>query len=197
MRQKSVYIVLTRTTTIVSRSIAYLSGDKYTHASIAFDDKLNAMYSFGRLKPNNPFSGGFCQENVNEGVFKRCKVLPYAVIELKVTGEQYEKVNELVQEYIRNAIKYRYNYAGLFFAWTGKAHKYTYRLYCSEFVYGLLYQSGIICETPPSVIRPQGLMRFGCVIEEGDWNKDREGTEPGRLAKIYLHLRQWAGEYNL
>lgn len=197
MEQKSIYIILTRTTTIVSRMIAHLSGDKYSHASLAFDKDLTSMYSFGRRNPNNPFSGGFCQENVNEGVFKKCKMLPYAIVELKVTCEQYEKINELIQEYIKSAAKYRYNYAGLFFAWTGNAYRYTYRKYCSEFVYDLLYQSGILCEEPPSVIHPQELMRFGHVIVEGDWNKDREGIEPGRLAKIYIFLRQWAGEYSL
>ena len=48
MENKKIYIVLTRTNTILSRLIGFIEDDEYTHASISLDRGLSQMYSFGR-----------------------------------------------------------------------------------------------------------------------------------------------------
>lgn len=48
MDKKHIYIVLTRTNTLISRIIRLFMNDEYTHAAIALDKELNNMYSFGR-----------------------------------------------------------------------------------------------------------------------------------------------------
>lgn len=185
MEQKSLYIVLTRTKTLVSKLIHYMTGDMYTHASISLDKNLCAMYSFGRKRRYNPLIGSFCQENLYEGVFADCKVLPYAIIQVQVTQKQYGKANSLIQTYIKNTEQYRYNYAGLLFAWIGKAYKCSHRFYCSEFVYDLLRQCQIICEDPPASIRPQELTRYGKIIEQGDWNEYREEVTLAGTSELF------------
>ena len=67
MRDHSLYIVLTRTNTLISRLIHVLKNDEYTHAAIALDSELKHMYSFGRIYAWNPFVGGFKKEEVNIG----------------------------------------------------------------------------------------------------------------------------------
>ena len=48
---KKIYIVLTYTGTILSRIIKVFTKKEYSHVSIALDQDLKYMYSFGRLNP--------------------------------------------------------------------------------------------------------------------------------------------------
>ena len=54
---KKVYIVLTQTGTILSRAVKLYTGKQYNHASIALDEELEELYSFGRVNPYNAFVG--------------------------------------------------------------------------------------------------------------------------------------------
>ena len=45
---KKIYIVLAHTGTLLSRIIKMKTGAEYTHSSIALDENLDEMYSFGR-----------------------------------------------------------------------------------------------------------------------------------------------------
>src|SRR5690554_939767 len=78
---KKIYIVLTRTNTILSRLISIIKNDEYTHASISLNKDLNYMYSFGRKNKYNPFIGRFVKENIDEGVYGWHKKLKGLVIE--------------------------------------------------------------------------------------------------------------------
>lgn len=44
---KFVYILLTRTNTVLSRTIGFSTGDPFTHVSLALDAELTQLYSFG------------------------------------------------------------------------------------------------------------------------------------------------------
>lgn len=56
---KEVYIVLTYSGTALSTLIKKFTKDEFAHVSIALDENLEEMYSFGRLNPYNPFNAGF------------------------------------------------------------------------------------------------------------------------------------------
>ena len=43
--------------------------DEFSHVSIALDIQLEKMYSFGRLKPYNPFIAGFVHEYIHTRYF--------------------------------------------------------------------------------------------------------------------------------
>ena len=42
---KTIYILLTRSTTILSRLVHFVTEDTYTHAALAFDEELKTLYS--------------------------------------------------------------------------------------------------------------------------------------------------------
>ena len=48
MSKEHLYVVLTRTNTIISRLIHLFTQDEYTHAALALDRELTEMYSFAR-----------------------------------------------------------------------------------------------------------------------------------------------------
>ncbi|MBS4534162.1 hypothetical protein GOQ29_00860 [Clostridium sp. D2Q-14] len=156
-----IYIVLTRTNTVLSRLIQLFKRDEYTHASISLDKKLNSMYSFGRKTTYNPFIGVFKQEDINQGAYRFCKTLPGIIMELEVSKAQYEKVKELLDEFIYNSHMYKYNYMGLFYSLFNMTVYYNDRFLCSEFVYYVLKESGIIdLNISRNLVRPQNLLKL-------------------------------------
>ena len=86
---KKIYIILTVTGTWLSRLIKMYTKDEFSHVSIALDSKLNEMYSFGRLKPYNPFIAGFVHERKNKGTFKRFFNTSCVIYELEIEDEQF------------------------------------------------------------------------------------------------------------
>ena len=66
---KKIYIVTTFTGTLLSCLIRNISKTPYAHVSIALNEYLRPMYSFGRLNPKTPIFAGFVEENINEGLY--------------------------------------------------------------------------------------------------------------------------------
>ena len=118
--------------------------DQYTHAAISLDSDLNQMYSFGRRNTYNPFIGCFRKEDIHEGVYGLCKTLPGAIIEVEVTAEQYRKATELLDQFIYHHDNYKYNYQGLLYGLLDKPLCVEDSFLCSEFVYYILSESGIV-----------------------------------------------------
>ena len=165
MENKRIYIVLTRTNTILSRLIGIIKNDEYTHASISLNKDLEVMYSFGRKNKLNPFVGCFVKENLNEGVFEMHKNLKGLVIELEVTIKQYNKINELLNEFITNSNSYKYNYFGLIYNLLNIEACRSDRFLCSEFVYYLISESGVVnLNKPRNLIRPQDFLMLNSKI---------------------------------
>jgi len=85
----TIYIVLTKTGTLLSKAIGMYTGREMNHASIAFDEGLYEMFSFGRRQLNNPLSGGFLREDAERGLFEsadcviyRCRISHYQYLEM-------------------------------------------------------------------------------------------------------------------
>src|SRR4029078_4965931 len=106
---KTVYIVLTNTGTLLSRAIGLYTRKDLNHASIAFDEQLNEMYSFGRKQRHNPFIGGFVREDASKGIFEDAKC---AIFSFKVTDEEYTKMRNKILQIEQNKELYRYNFIG-------------------------------------------------------------------------------------
>lgn len=153
---KKMYIILTHTGTALSRIIKYYTKDEFSHISIALDDELKEMYSFGRVNPYNPFWGGFVHEYINKGTFKRFKNTRANVYSLLVTDEQYERARKVIAYFNENKEKYRFNIRGLVFVSIHKRIKRKNSFYCAEFVKHILKSSGVTeVNELPEIIRPE------------------------------------------
>jgi hypothetical protein len=170
MEKHCLYIVLTRTNTAISRVIHFIKNDEYTHAAISLDKELNNMYGFGRKYTYNPFWGVFRKEELNKGVYKYHKNLPGAIIEVEVTKDQYEDAKNLLNEFINNSDNYKYNYMGLIDGILNKEVYYENRFLCSEFVYHILKESGIVdLKISRNLVRPQNFLNIdGDIIYRGN-----------------------------
>lgn len=144
MNKRYIYLVFTRTGTWLSRLISIFSDIRYPHSSISFDDEFTSMYSFGRRNPDNPFSGGFAEENLFDGVFKRHSGCQCMIYRIKVTEAQYESLHKYVNGFLLEKEKFKYNFLGLYGLMLNIPLKRKYYYFCSQFVSEALMKSGII-----------------------------------------------------
>lgn len=142
--QRYIYIVISQTGTMLSRILKIITGARYNHASISLSKDLQTMYSFGRLWAYNPFYGGFVQESLKYGTFRRFPNADVVVAAIPVAQERYQQMEEFLADMYLHRKKYHYNYIGLLMA-GAKIHycsKNTY--YCSEFVRDVLIQFEVL-----------------------------------------------------
>lgn len=165
--KRSIYIILTETKTLLSRAIGMYTGKNLNHASIAFDDSLYEMYSFGRLQLHNPLSGGFLREQAETGLFTNANCHIYRI---EVTQYQYTKMKETVQYMHNNRNRYKYNFIGLFGVMFHKELKRERAYFCSQFVATILQMGGLKVDENPAFMTPYCLTNLDYLeqVYEGD-----------------------------
>ena len=151
---RSIYIVLTMTGTIVSRIVKVYTRKEFGHVSIALDKELERMYSFGRLNPYNTFIGGFVHEYIHSGTFHRFRNTTCEVLRVRVTDEQYAKLEQVILKMEAEKEKYKFNIPGLFAVSINKKIQKENHLYCAEFVKYVLEEADI-AEGLPEIIQPE------------------------------------------
>lgn len=157
---KTIYILLTRTQSIVSRTVRLVTADPYTHAAIAFDQDFRVVYSSGRWNGKDMFPCGPCKEYLHRGFYARHKT-PCAVYELHVEDAVYERAKAEVAEIIDQQGKYHFNIIGLLLCQLKIPFRRKTYFFCSQFVGEILIRSGAM-ELPkdPCLIRPSDYTRL-------------------------------------
>jgi hypothetical protein len=168
MDKKTIYIVLTDTGTLLSKAIGMYTRKDLNHASIAFDDKLTEMYSFGRKQRHNPFVGGFVKENVVEGIFEHASC---AIFSFEVTTEEYMKMRDKIRQIEQTKELYRYNFIGLFAVAVNRDLQRKHAFFCSQFVATIVNESGMKMFTiKPNLVQPHHFAQVKCLkpVYEGE-----------------------------
>ena len=111
------------------------------------------MYSFGRVNPYNPFIGGFVHEGINHGTFKRFKNTHCQIYCLNVTRNEYKEIENLINKFLENKDKYKFNIWGMFLTRLNILYKKEDYYYCSEFVKYILENAKVNVNLP-SIIKP-------------------------------------------
>ena len=157
-KQRKIYIVLTQTKTYPARAIRLYTNEPYAHASIAFDENLDEMYSFARRGLYNPFNAGFIREYIDRGVFGRFRSTTCSIFQLRITEDQYKRLREEIEIFNKNKDSYSYNYLGLIGAAFNIPVRSKNRYFCSQFVAYILEKSGIhIFDKNYALIKPRDI----------------------------------------
>ena len=151
---QKIYIILTHTGTLLSKIIRKWTKDEFTHISIALDEDLNQMYSFGRLNAYNPFWGGFVKEGIYTGTFKRFKKTEAFIYSLDITQKQYIMIKNEIKKIEKHKEKYRFNILGLLAVGFHKKIQPDHSFYCAEFVKHILESANISIDLP-IIVRPE------------------------------------------
>lgn len=158
---KEVYILLSQTHTVPSRLIKLYTKNPYSHASIAFDERLDEMYSFARRGIWNPFNAGFIREYIHTGIFGRNVSTRCILYRLKVTDEQYSKMREIINEFNSDRMSYSYNYTGVIGVAFGYPVTKNKKFFCSQFVAYVLKNSGVeISKKIPALVTPRDIAKY-------------------------------------
>lgn len=175
---KKVYIVTTYTGTTLSYLIKNISKTPYAHVSIALNEELMPMYSFGRLNPKTPIFAGFVEERINEGLYAIRRNTRCRVYSLYVTNEQYNDLNRNILEVSKNRNKYDYDVLALIYLSRNKAREAKYKYVCSHFVASMLEKSDI-----------QLFDKEACAIKPNDFfdHEQLELEYEGLLNEYYLN----------
>lgn len=139
---KKIYILLTRSSTFLSRAIYFMTFDRYTHVSISFDDDLGTMYSSARKNGVTAFPAGPCHEGIDRGYYGRHHGMPCILYELEVSEETYERAKQYTENIIRHSYKYHYNLIGVVLCRMGIIYHRKHHYFCSEMISEILMESG-------------------------------------------------------
>ena len=178
MEKRFLYLVLTRTGTLPSKIIGFVTGKRYTHVSIASDELLTKMYSFCRDKKEAPLPAGFNREDLFTEVFGACKTIPGEVYRLPVTDEQLERYNDVIRHFILNRGSYSYDVGALLPMALHIPYKLRNRFVCSVWVGFVLGKSGVKhnIDKQPSLIEPEDFRSIegAELVYRGDLKKYRD-----------------------
>jgi len=160
MSEKSIYILLTRTSSILSRVIHRMTRAAYTHAALVMDEDFKEIYSFTRRDPRYILPAGLARENLRKGLYRARKDPPCRVYRLRVTEEEYERIRRRVQAMYAERENYHYNYLGVAANYFGRQHSSPKRYFCSEFVATMVKTGGHETAVVPARMRPMDFTRM-------------------------------------
>ncbi len=150
-----IYILLTDTGTLFTKSIKKYTKAPYNHASIAFDAHLTEMYSFGRKNPNNPINGGFVKEDIHTGTYSKYPETTCVIYKLEVTSRDVEKMRRVLNVFIKNQKRFLYNLIGVLGVSLNEPVEFSNSYFCSQFVAEMLHRSGIkLWDKLPALVTP-------------------------------------------
>ncbi len=155
---KSIYIVLSQSYTVLSRIIKKITKDKYSHVSLSFDKECRDMYTMGRKWTRWPFYGTYKKESIYKGVYNLNINAEILIYELTVTDKQYNNIIKLLDQY-GNSSK-GYNFIGLILAiFNKKLDRKKY--YCSEFIYKILSDGSVnIFPKTDNIVKPMDFVKI-------------------------------------
>ena len=109
---KTIYILLTRSGTLLSKLVYSVTGANYTHASLAFDEDLSCLYSSTRKNGYTMFPAGPSREYLDRGVFRLRPEVPCALYALEVSEEAYIRARRRANHMMAHGNLYRLMYWG-------------------------------------------------------------------------------------
>lgn len=128
-----IYLVISETPTKFGRVIRKFAHIQYNHASIAFDENLRQLYSFGRRQYKNPLNAGLIREYPERFTLRRHSRVNVRIYKIPVSKEQYKLGKRRILEIRHDRDGYLYNlFSVLSFPLLKGFH--TYKAYsCAEF----------------------------------------------------------------
>lgn len=152
---KTIYILLTKSTTICSKVVYMATKSEYTHASISLDKNFDKLYTFSRRYKHLLLPAGFVVESAYDGIMGDSDDMNCAVYELSISNDSYRKLVRMFRHMDYHKKKYRYSILGLPMCFFKKRYERKGYYFCSQFVHHALTESGAIKnETYSSLFRP-------------------------------------------
>lgn len=138
---KTIYILLTKSDTILSKLVHLVTADAYTHVSVSFDERLETLYSSSRKNGETLFPAGPCTEQLGAGYYRRHAQIPCSLYELRVSEEVYAQAQKEVENIMSREQDYHFNFLGLILCQLNIPFHRKRHFFCSQFVSEILSRS--------------------------------------------------------
>ena len=166
---RTIYVLLSRSGTLLSRLVRAATGDEYTHASIAFDERLETLCSMARIFAALPLPAALVCESPGTGYYGRHPDVACALYAVRVSDAGYALARRRLEAMLRRQAEtgnraYRYSLLGLLACRVGRAWTRPGRAFCSQLVAELLLCAGVRLPKAPSLMRPQELAAVGGAV---------------------------------
>lgn len=103
--KRYLYVMLSRTDTGMGRLIRFATGEKYNHASLCLDGKLQHFVTFARYRQDVPLAGGYVTETADR--LRSCgKSMPVRIYKIEISHEDADKLADLFQMAGRTSLVY-------------------------------------------------------------------------------------------
>ncbi|MFI3230883.1 MAG: hypothetical protein R3Y29_04970 [bacterium] len=159
--QEYIYIVVSKTDTLLGKVIQRKLDVNYNHCSISLQEDLESFWAFGRKKINNMFCAGFVEESKSRGFFEKFNTSKIAVIKVPVSGEQYKKLIDNIEVFKHQREQYTFNALGLVYCYLGIDRKRKNKYFCAQFVSEVLNSSDInLLDKPDTLVRPHDFLKL-------------------------------------
>ena len=156
-KNRSVYVVVTRTDTGVARAIRVLSRMPYSHVSLSADASLHELYSFCRNYTRIPLPATFNTEQIGAGTFGKFSFIPCEIYEIPLTEEQYARFEHMIEYFQEYRKSYSYSIIGLLRVRLQIESELQNKFVCSQFVAYVLEECGVTLDKPPCLYSPDDL----------------------------------------
>lgn len=177
---KTLYILLSRTDSIVSKIVRFFTKTYYTHASLAFDDELVFLYSSARKNGVKMFPAGPTQESLYRGFFGRDAHTPCALYALEVDEAVYNSAKTEIDFFMENKNDYKFSVLGVIACKFGIKWQRKNKFFCSQFVAEILKRSGMdVIAKEPCLTHPRDYEKIPHIkkLYEGTVGEIREKIE--------------------
>jgi len=152
---KTIYIMISRSTTIASRFIYWLTKKEFTHSSLSILDDLDEMYSFCRIYPRLALPAGLAKESLYRGFYKIHPSIPCRLYKIEVSEKEYEMVKVVLERLLEKRSHFRYDLTGTFDYLLKRERRVYNQRYCSWFIAEILGTFEILSfDKPYSLIEP-------------------------------------------
>ena len=153
MKQRIVFILLTRFPDTTSQTIGSITGSYYTHASIGLEEDMNTFYSF--------VCKGFIVEKITRYVKPDRSPFPCQLYEMNVSQNTYSRIKEYLTTFVDNKENLHYTKFGVFCCLVGIPFKQKNHYFCSQFVAEVLKYCNVShLSKPCSLYLPKDFSRL-------------------------------------
>ena len=142
-----IYLVISETPSKFGKMIRRFARITYNHASIAFDEDLKQLYSFGRRQNKVPLDAGLVLEYPERFSLRKASRVNVRIYKIPVSQRQYLAGKQRLREIAHDPEGYLYNlYSVLSFPLLRGFQ--TYKAYsCAEFSAHLLRHMNVLTDT--------------------------------------------------
>ncbi|MBR3978801.1 MAG: hypothetical protein IKJ94_04170 [Oscillospiraceae bacterium] len=138
-----IYVIFSATPNKIGRFIRIFTAESYNHVSIALEQDLQQMYSFGRRNYYTPFWGGFVKETLSRYHIKN-QSAQVRICRLPVSDEQYRHLKETLVQMEAQQDKLLYNHLSAMIYPVRWKFKVKDAYTCVEFCTQILQELGFI-----------------------------------------------------